>query len=337
MKTKTIITMLLAAMLAFSFTACNGKNSCTHVDKDDNGKCDLCSEDFSDGDEVKPDPTVTCTFTLVTDKNLPVANAEFELSNDTATYALKTNESGVVSQEIKLGTYSISYNFETLPAAHMPAEFEVTLTSSTTAITLLIEDNTPDGSFKHPFFINDSVTALELAGGAQVYYTYRAVGVKTVEIPSEHVTVEYNGTTYAAEDGKVSFNIQSQMMSMVQLCVKNTSTEAVSTQISIVSAVGTAMDNPIILTEDTATASVPLDEMVYYKWVATQSGNLVVSSDNPYNNISLSNLTTGQASASTNGEDMTYVEVNVNDEIIIVVAALSGEALTEIEFFVEYA
>lgn len=321
MKTKTIFAVLLATACAFSFAACK-KDSCTHVDKNDDGKCDACSAEFSDGDEM-----VSVSFLVETDLGAKVAGAAFDIFNNVDSYTLTTDDNGVAVAELKLGTYSIDYDFDTLPEAHFPDNFDLTVTENTTSVTLKIVDNTPNGSMEKPFFVNDSVTDITLEGGAEVYYVYRSVGIKTLEIENENVTVEYNGTTYAAEDGKVSFVMESKMgMNMVTLCIKNTSSAAISTKMSILSLLGTAIDNPIILTENTATANVTENGMVYYKWTATQSGELVVSSENPLNNISLSNMTTETYSETSNGAASISVMVNAGDEIIIIVATTSGDA-----------
>ena len=56
----TLLTaLLLAAALCFSLASCGKDNGddkkCTHVDADDNGKCDNCSVDYEDGVDVTPE------------------------------------------------------------------------------------------------------------------------------------------------------------------------------------------------------------------------------------------------------------------------------------------
>ncbi len=51
MKKKFLALLLVLAMMLGVLASCGG-NPCTHVDKDDNGKCDTCGEDFTDGDEL---------------------------------------------------------------------------------------------------------------------------------------------------------------------------------------------------------------------------------------------------------------------------------------------
>lgn len=335
MNLKKLFALCCSGLLAMSFVACGDKNKCAHTDKNDDGKCDVCQADYTDGADL---PTsVDCTFTLKTDKGVVGANSAFSLVNGENEYSLVANENGVISENIAFGEYNIEYNFDTLPQYCTPDTFKVKITEETTAITLLFIDNTLDGSAEKPFFVADDVTELSLVAGAEVYYVYRGAEQKTLVINNENVSVIYNGNTYSPVSGVIEVELQTQIGAMSKFCIKNTSTIDVETQFSLLSPLG-SMSNPIVMTQSTATANVPKNDGIYYQWTATKNGVLVVSSQNAKNNIAMTNMNTNAVSSSTLGSACTYIIVSENDDIHIAVSSNNPNEAVSIEFTVaEYA
>ena len=50
----TLVSAVLALVCLFAFVSCG--DDCTHRDADDNGKCDMCDEEFMDGDDTPDTP-----------------------------------------------------------------------------------------------------------------------------------------------------------------------------------------------------------------------------------------------------------------------------------------
>ena len=320
MKIKTYLTFLLSVAFAFSLTACKGSD-----DSSSNStptSIDSTADSVSDSTQT---PTANdCTFTVVTDNGTTVANASFTLISESNTYPLTTDASGSIKAQIPAGTYMLDYDFETLPENHIPDVWEVNVTLGAT-ITLLLNDNTPNGTLEKPFWLVDDVTSLSLNAGAEVYYQCRNNNV-TFTIESENVSVTCGDVTYTAENGVVTFTITHDIGAASIFSVKNNGTETIETELKTVYPLGT-MQNPILLTDASGevVAEVPQDISLYYKWTATQDGTLTVVSYNPNNYITLQNGNT--MSDATWGEESTFIECKTGDEIIIIVGTIDGEAM----------
>ncbi|MBQ8229436.1 MAG: hypothetical protein IJZ32_01925 [Clostridia bacterium] len=331
MRSKKIFALICSAMLALSFTACGGEKKCAHVDKNDDGKCDVCSTDYSDGVDEQPVSTVDCTFNVKTDNGLTASNVAFTLTSAKNEYSLVSNENGVISANIAFGKYDISYDYDTLPEYCTPDVFSIEIDEETTAVTLLLINNMPDGSANKPFFVSDDVTELSLEAGAEVYYVYRGAEIKTLIIENENLAVIYNDDTYSPESGIISVPLQTQIGGMVKFCIKNTSSAVVETEFTLLSPLG-SMSNPIVMEQASATANIPENGGVYYQWTATKNGVLVVSSENSKNNISLINMNTNAVSAQTLGSAGEYLSVSANDVVLIAVSAINAEGAVDVAF-----
>lgn len=334
MKTKKLFALLLSALLAFSFVGCKDKK-CKHRDADDDGFCDKCSASYTDGDDTSvnssPDTSVTCTFTVQTNDGKAVAGVAFTLTSSANTYSLVSGENGQVTAQIEPAVYDVSYDYDTLPDACSPDVYSVDVQSAT-AITLLLIDNMPDGSEEKPFPLTED-EKLTLAANAELYYTYHGSEAVILQIESENVRIIYNGKTSEPIDGVVSLSLEAQSFSTVIFSIKNVSSATVQTELKLTYPLG-SRGNPIVLSENTATANVPEKGEVYYKWIAPQSGIVVVSSENTLNDISMLNTTTNAVSSATYGSACEYLAVSANDEIILSVASLAQKGETLIEFSV---
>ena len=100
--------------------------------------------------------------------------------------------------------------------------------------------------------------------------------------------------------------------------------------VSLMSDPGT-MDNPMIIEVlgEAITAQVPQEGMVYYKWTATASGTLKVSSSDSINNISLNNITTSRVSDFTEGKEFETLAVSEGDIVTVVVSVIGGDRNAE--------
>lgn len=304
---------------ALSMSACKGEDE----HSSDSVPASVDSVETSTSDSEQAPTSDGCSFTVVTDQGQTVANASFSLVSDSNTYTLTTDENGVAIADIPAGTYSIDYVFETLPENHMPNVWTVEVTDSA-SISLLLNDNTPNGSAEKPFWLVDDVTALSLEAGAEIYYQCRNNNV-TLAIENENVSVLYNDVTYTPENGVVSFTIAHDIGANALFSVKNNGSDVIETTIKTVYPLGTMM-NPILLTDASGevVADVPQGAQVYYQWTATADGTLTVVAYHPKNNISLQNGLS--MSDATLGEESTSIDCKAGDTVIIIVGTTDNEA-----------
>ena len=106
--------------------------SCEHVDANDDKLCDKCSAAFDDGEEQ-------ITITVVDTDGNKASGVTFTLKCEGLDdLTLTTGADGTVKAEIYPDTYSVSYDYETLPENCTPDTFGVTVKADTTAISLIL-------------------------------------------------------------------------------------------------------------------------------------------------------------------------------------------------------
>lgn len=336
MNLKKLLIVLLVFSLVASFASCG--NKCDgHVDKNDDGKCDKCEEPYEDGDEESDIVKEQCSFTVIDSDGNKLSGAKFTLTLGSVTEALTSGTDGKATVELFPGEYAVEFDYDSIPSGFLPSVSTVEISSENKSFELLLVNNNPNGTADRPYFITEDETPLELSVNAEIYYVLRGGAGKTLVIENDDVSVTYNGTAYTPEDGVVSIPIEAQIGSMNSFSVKNTATTSNSVVIKLVSPLG-AMDNPIVMTENTVVAKAPVDGSVCYKWTATSAGVLVVTSANERNNITLINSTTNAVSTQTDGSVGEYMIVAAGDEVIISVSAKakSGDdsAIVDVEFSV---
>lgn len=247
-----------------------------HVDADDDLKCDLCGKTFDDGDDLLPPTSTEISFSVVDGEGNAMSGVSFELVGSESSFSVTTDASGFANQEIAFGKYNISYDYSTFPSGFMPDISTLSVSSDSTAVTITIIDNNPNGSAARPYFISDNITVLTLAAGEELYYRCHAAESRTLEINCSDVEVNYNGTVYKAEDGKISIFVEGSIDEPVSFSVKNVGASTVETKIEMVFPLG-SRDNPIELTESHNSISLAGEQGIHYKWIATEDGVLTVS------------------------------------------------------------
>lgn len=297
---------------------------CAHVDADDDGKCDKCSATYEDGDEYTV-PVANVTFTVKVAEGNVAPGVVLTLTNVGGTEkVLTTAADGTVSATLELGRYSIEY--DSLPEICMPDVFFIDIEETTSAVTLTLKDNTPDGSAEKPFFLSELTTPLTLNAGEELYYSFMGAAKCDIKIAGNGITVKYNGQTYTAVAGVVTVPVvpsgdTAVGNSLKKFSVTNTSGSQLNTSISIVYPLG-SRDNPISLVTSSTVVNVEGGASVYYKWVADKSGVLLVTSANNKNNIGMTNVATNAVSSQTSGSRGEYLAVTAGDEIIIAVSSI---------------
>lgn len=343
MNMKRILTLLLALSLVATLASCKkdkGNNqtpTCEgHVDANDDYLCDKCGENYDDGDE-QPDavlPTeVDVKFNVKLDNGEALSGVKFTITRGGVSVDLTSGADGIVSHKLAEGSYAISYDYDTLPEYCTPDVFGFKVTADTTAVDLVICDNTPDGTEAKPFPIQDNDTEISLEPGQSIYYVYRGTTVKTLTINEDGISVNYNGQTYVAESGVVSVQFVPEIGKATVFSVSNTSNNAITTTMNIVAPLG-SNENPIQLVDTYAIVSVSEESIIYYKWTADKDGVLVLRSLSEYNNISLTKVLENDVLviSQTLGDAAAYLAINAGDEITIGVSAIGTADPIEIDF-----
>lgn len=338
---KKFLILLLAFTIILSLASCkdkeNNENVCDgHVDADDDYLCDKCGENYDDGDEA-PDlaePTkYEITFELVLDNGDAVSGVKFTITRGARTFELVSGADGIAKQSLEEGPYAIEYDYDTLPEYCTPDTFGFKVEEGMTKVTLVITNNTPDGTAEKPFLIVDNDTEITIEPGQSIYYAYRGTTVKTLTINAEGVSVNYNGDTYSSEDGVISLQFNPEIGKQIIFSVNNTTDSKITTVMSIVALPGSS-ENPFELEGTSGVASVSEEHIVYYKWVADKDGVLVVRSSSSFNNISLTKVLENDILiiAQTAGDAAAYLVINAGDEISIGVSAINTADKVDVDF-----
>lgn len=147
---------------------------------------------------------------------------------------------------------------------------------------------------------------------------------RTIVIENTTLKVSYKSVEYAPdENGTVSVLLTNESpRDPGYFTLVNEGDAEVSAIVNIQATAG-SMNNPYVIEAlgENVVATVPKSATVYYKWTATQTGVLMLTSTTPNNYIAMSNLANSTVSYFTNGGAATYLNVTAGDEILISVAS----------------
>lgn len=322
MKKLLIILLSLVLIATVALVSCEKENS----EETKNNATTNAATETEKATEAETDAkdSASCTVSVKLDNGDSVSGAKFTLTLGEENYDLVSGEDGTVKADLPAGTYSISYDYDSLPSGCYPYTETVEIAADTTEILLTIVDNNPNGTAEKPFFISEDVTAVSVEAGGEVHYVYRGAAMRYLTIENEGVSVTYKDTEYKAENGKVTVLITPQMGEMTSFFVKNNTDAKIETSMSLVSPEG-SMENPYDFEGNSADISVPAGEAVYYEYVAEKNGILVVSSASELNNIALTNTNTYAVTSFTAGAAGTYMLVSEGDSVIIAVSSTDAE------------
>ena len=291
--------------------------------------------------ETEPDtdaiPDVECSFTVTDQDGTPIPSLTAYLTHKDGLLAqitVTTDENGKASCVLKEGTYSVTY--ENLPADHLQDDMTLTVAQGTTEYALKVMNNTPNGTESRPFPITNEITEVTIP--ANTSYTYRLHNAidRTIYIENTTLKVSYKSVEYAPdENGTVDVLMTNESLrDPGYFTLINETNAEVTATLQIRSTPG-SMNNPHAvenLGEDIV-ASVAKGSTVYYKWTATKTGVLMVTSHTPGNYIAMSNLANSAVSYFTSGSTATYLNVTAGDEIQISVATTKTDKdVAEITF-----
>lgn len=330
MNFKKLLVLLLAMAMVVALASC--KEKCKgHVDADDDLKCDNCGEAFDDGEEVKPILTVDFTFKVKLSDGTPVPGVQFSLLRGDKTITLVSGSDGNITANIEPGSYAIEYDFDTLPMNCLPETEGVKVEEGKTSADVIIIDNTPDGSSKKPYYIQENNTDITVEAGQEIFYIYRGSTEKTLQFNVEGIEINYNGETYKYNDGRVSVLIVPEIGVMTRFSIKNTSDESISTTMQLIARAGT-YENPFALDELTAELSIKSGETVYYSWIADKSGLITVSNSGEGVNVNLTKILENDVPiiSESAGSGVVTLEISEGERVIIAVSLIGDDVTAPI-------
>ncbi len=267
---------------------------CNHVDADDDYLCDNCGEHFDDGDEGG-DPASSeteVTFNVVLDNGDTLAGVTFTLKRGDVVHTLTSGADGTVKLTLAVGVYEVEFDSDTLPEYCWGETYGVKIEEGTTSATLSVVDNRPDGSAKKPYTLTEDEVEITLASNQEIYYSTHGASTRYLTINSSNLAVTYNGQNYFAVDGVITVEITSANTdSPAIFSVRNIDVETVTTTMRLESPLG-SNDNPIVMTESSATAKVPAEKTVYYTYMADKDGVLVLTTPTLGNSITITRYVT---------------------------------------------
>ena len=252
------------------------------------------------------------------------------VAEDGESATLTPDADGKASVALPVGEYTV--RFDLLPEYVLGIETPLTVVEGMEPVVLTVTDNTPNGSEERPFAISEDSVTVTVPAGATYHFTLFGGHNRTLTVEQGNAEIIYRDTVYAPnEEGRIEVRMTTESPRDPSFfALTNRGSEAAEITVIILSDPG-AMDNPIVIAAlgEAITAQVPVDGMVYYKWIATETGILTVTSNDTINNISLNNLTTSQVSDFTEGKTTETLSVTVGDEVTVVVSVLGGDKSAE--------
>lgn len=336
-----ILCLALAVSMAALMTACgdddngesnegdngNGNNdSCSegHYDSDNDGVCNLCNAEM-------PKDKIAVSFTVKDQDGNPIGGVEVKFASKTdKTYIINTEASGAdgkIVAELKYGNYDVSYDYDTASVGYYFIEtYSVAINDKTESLDLILIDNTPNGTKERPYHLNAGENSVELdAGKTEYFIVYHTVNLYVV-IDGDGIKVTYNNEEKAPEnDGFITFDlIGEDTNSSAIISIENKTSEKVSFEATVNSKLGTQSNPVVIDTLDTSISTENLAfEMVYFKYVATESGTFSVKLTSEKSSIRLqNNVQTADSANDADENGVVSVSVNAGDVVVIDCSAI---------------
>ncbi len=348
-----ILCLMLAASMVFAMTACGDKNkgndtdaggendnndACNkgHFDTDNDDVCDLC-------DTAMPKNKANVTFTIKDQDGVVVSGVKVTFTSKTdAKNVVTTTASGSdgkVTAELKYGNYGVDYDLETV-GYFLIDTYSVTVAEGTTAIDLILINNTPNGTPERPYPLVAGENALELdAGKTEHFVIYHTVNLYIV-IEGEGIEVTYNGDKKTPDgEGVITFELVGEdTNSSAIVAIGNKTSAKVSISATVNSKSGT-QSNPTqiaVLDETLSTENYTFDT-VYFKYVATADGTFSVKLTSEKSSVRLQN---GNHTAdSTNDADengVISIAVKAGDTVVIDCTAIDENLTDDVVPFVTF-
>ena len=327
--------MLLAALLILTLTvgimaACDrGQTSETTPNDTAADVTDASTETPTEAPAAKVDVTLIIKDQDGNPMNEAVVTVLPE-NEDGESATLTANDEGIVTVSLAEGTYTV--RFDLLPEYVLGMDTVITVTAGMEPVALEVTDNTPNGSVDRPFVISEDSVTITVPAGVTYNFTLFGGYNRTLTVKDAGVEILYKDETIVPDaNGEIAIRIVTDSpRDHAYFALTNKSGDTREITVTLVSDPGT-MDNPIVIENmnEIITANIPQDGIMYYKWIATADGTLIVSSADTINNISINNLTTYQVSDFSEGGESVSLSVHAGDEITVVVSVIGGDKQAE--------
>ena len=334
MALKRFLILALTLTLVLALAACGGeeKDDCSngHVDADENGICDRCTEllDLPDP-ETDPDFSVN----IKDESGAPVANATVTVSDNNGAVVAggKTDANGNFKGTVAAGPYFISFDIDLDGYIYVPGDYINIESGSDNAFSYTTIDNTPDGSAAKPFFLGLDESTHTIPAGAT--YTFTIKGEKrTLVIENANVTVVYAGTSYTTTGEKLEISVSGPSDANdppTAFTVTNNSSEDQQVNLKFVSLLG-SRQNPIAIEAGEHTVPMTAGASIYYYFIATTNSSVTLTAGTEGNYFKIENFANSLVSNYTDGtvgSSITLENVSAGDKIVIEISNTADDAI----------
>ena len=245
------------------------------------------------------DGKVVYTITVVDNNGTPIEGAKVQLCFGGLCTPLRgaTDENGVItSARMEPKDYEVSV---TKATGHITVEtdedgnpltdengapkyikFHFAENSTMLEIVLVAEE----GSYANPRFISENTGSVEVTGDSIYYIAFRNGAGKKFYVKDANAILHFNGETYEAdENGEIRFEItatsnDTKIPTVIGFSAKN---EEDSTFTYAIESDPGSADNPYEITAlSSINVSASSEQVVHYKWTATENGVLSLACEN---------------------------------------------------------
>ncbi len=325
-----IILLLVLTVVAGALIACDRGDPADTTAADETA---AKTEAATDTPTEAPAEKVSVTLTVKDQDGNPVTEATVTIlpeGGDGESATLTADGEGSMTVSLPAGQYTV--RFDVLPEYVLGIDTPITVIAGMEPVALEVTDNTPNGSEERPFVINEDTVTVKIPAETTYHFTMLGANNRTLTYTHADVILLYNdGVYHPAGDGLLEVRMTTDSpRDHSYFALWNTGSAETEITVRFVSDPG-AMDNPIVIESlgEAVTANVPRDGMVYYKWTATATGTLTVSSADTINNISINNLATSQVSDFSAGGESVSLTVTEGDIITVVVSVIGGDRQAE--------
>ena len=230
-----------------------------------------------------------------------------------------TGADGVaVFENLSDGMYMGTVLEENLPAGYT-LDYDAYFFGMMKEASLGLKREAP-GAEDAPFEILEEETSIALEAGKTVYYLISSPAGKILTVHNANVVIKIGEEVYTAVDGVLTIPFESYDYDSKLLAVYTADGTAVEFTLVFKGAEGSS-DNPIILESlgDYTASIVENGDAIYYRWTATESGILILKTDNLLSNCSFENVNKFWYGTGSYGDAAIYMAVEIGDVINICV------------------
>lgn len=314
---KKILALFITLSVLFALASCGGCDS--HIDKDDDLKCDSCGADYDDGNESGDSSFKSASVNIYVrlDNGEALPGVKLTITKDSTTYSLTCDNQGKVFRSLEVGTYMVTYHG--LGETHEPASSFFTVNEGDTEIVLTIINTVPDGSADKPFTIHKEPSiSIDLQPGEEVYYLYTGGHIRHICSSFDGIVISFDGVEHIPSDGHDHEHIvlDPALGADTLICIKNTSSEAIVGEIDFEAPMG-SFDNPLSLG---GVIIMDPEQELNYKWTSTVDGVLVFTNNTASCNAVLTRVSDGEETddvITVSGIGAAYMHVEQGDDVIV--------------------